>query len=172
MRIGLRIHTWPESILRKKCKEVKIVDERIEQLFEQMVLLMRANKGIGLAANQVGLDLRLVVIETQTGILKLVNPRIVKTEGRIDFIEGCLSFPGIELKIKRARRVRVSALNEKGVALDYQAEGMLAVVFQHEVDHINGIPFIDRVSFWTRLKIRPLLKKIEKETRYGMCEQK
>ncbi|MBU1121538.1 MAG: peptide deformylase [Candidatus Omnitrophota bacterium] len=161
-KIGLRIYSWPDAILKKKCTEVKFVDERIRHLFDQMIILMRESKGIGLAGNQVGLDLRLVVIETQEGILRLVNPRIIKSEGRIDFLEGCLSFPGIELKIRRAKKVWVTALDENGQPLDYEVEGPLAVVFQHEVDHLNGILFIERVSFWKRLRIGHLLKKIKK----------
>jgi peptide deformylase len=161
MTMELRIHTWPRSILRKKCRRVEVVDERIRDLLEDMVSLMRESKGIGLAANQAGTDLSVIVIEVGDSLFKLVNPRIIKKQGKMSFVEGCLSFPGIELKVKRAKKVWVSALNEKGETVKLEAEDLLAVVFQHEIDHINGISFIDRVSLWDKVRIRPLLKKIK-----------
>lgn len=162
MKTELQIHTWPDKILQKKCKEIPLVDKKIGKLLDRMVILMREKQGVGLAGNQVGLDLRLVVIETKEGILKLVNPCITKSEGRINLMEGCLSFPGIELKVKRAKKIFVSALNEAGRAVEYKTEGLLSAIFQHEVDHLNGISFIDRVALWDRWKIKPLLKKIRR----------
>lgn len=161
--IELRIHTWPDNILKKKCRQVEIVDGSIRRLLDEMLFLMRENKGVGLAANQAGLDLRLIVIEDRGEVIKLVNPKIMKKEGRMTFLEGCLSFPGIELKIKRAKKIWVSSLNEKGEAVDYEAEGLLAVIFQHEIDHINGVSFIEKVSLLEKIKVRPLLKKIKSE---------
>ncbi len=159
--IELRIRTWPDNLLKKKCREVEVVDGSIRRLLDEMHFLVQENKGVGLAANQAGLDLKLIVIEDRDEVIKLVNPKIIKKEGRMTFLEGCLSFPGIELKVKRAKKVWVSSLNEKGEAVNYEAEGLLAVIFQHEIDHINGISFIDKVSFLEKIKIRPLLKKIK-----------
>lgn len=159
--IELRIRTWPDNLLKKKCRPVEVVDGSIRRLLDEMLFLMRENKGVGLAANQAGLNLRLIVIEDRGKVIKLVNPKIIKKEGRINFLEGCLSFPGIELKVKRAKKVWVSSLNENGETMDYEAEGLLAVIFQHEIDHINGVSFIEKVSLLEKMKIRPLLKKIK-----------
>lgn len=159
--IELRIYTWPDNILKKKCRPVKVVDGNIRRLLDEMLFLMQEFKGVGLAANQVGLDLSLIVVEDREKFIKLVNPKIVGEEGQISFLEGCLSFPGIELKVKRAKKVWVSSLNENGEVVECEAEGLLAVIFQHEIDHINGISFIEKVSLWKKMKIRPLLKKIK-----------
>ena len=167
----LRIHTWPEKILKKKCELVRSVDDEIRTHIEDMLALMRISGGVGLAANQAGLDLSLVVIEFEGRIFKLVNPRIVKSEGAVSFLEGCLSFPGLELEVNRKNRVWVSALDDSGKALDLELEGFLAVVFQHEIDHINGVTFIDRVSFWQRLKAFPQLKMIVRRTKNRLSKQ-
>ena len=160
----LRIHTWPEKILRKKCRKVEFVDGKIGDLLSEMLCLMRVNDGLGLAANQAGLDLSLIVVETQGKIFKLVNPRILKKEGSICFSEGCLSFPALELEIKRGNRVWVAAQNEQGEDLKIEAEGLLAVVLQHEIDHIQGKVFIDRISLFQKFKNSLKLRKIAKET--------
>ena len=156
----LRIHIWPEKILRKKCRKVEKADAKIKSLLEEMLSLMRVSGGAGLAANQAGLDLSLIVIEVEKHTFKLVNPRITRKEGSISFFEGCLSFPGLELKIERANKVWISAMNEEGESVEIKAEGFLAVVFQHEIDHIEGVVFVDRISFWQRLKAYPGLRKI------------
>jgi peptide deformylase len=127
-----------------------------------MYILMKASGGVGLAANQVGLAMQLIVIEAGGEIYKLINPKITKREGSITLQEGCLSFPGIELEVKRSHKVFIEALDQKGKSVSLKPEGVLAVVFQHEIDHINGVTFIDRVSFWQRLKISSKLKKIKK----------
>jgi len=156
----LKICTWPEKILRKKCREVKTFDGRIKCLFSEMLSLMRITDGVGLAANQVGLDLRLVVVELNSKVFKLVNPRITKKKGSLRFLEGCLSFPGLELEIKRSEKVWLSAQDEEGKEINLEAKGPLAVIFQHELDHIDGIVFIDRASFWQKLRAKPKLKAI------------
>jgi len=161
----LRIHTWPEGILRKKCQKVAKVDERVKCLLDEMLSLMRISGGAGLAGNQAGLDLSLIVIEVENHIFKLINPEIRKREGSVSFSEGCLSFPGLELEIKRDNKVWVSARDEEGKQVEIEAEGFLAVAFQHEIDHINGIVFINRVSFWQRLKTYQRLRKIIRKTK-------
>lgn len=166
----LRVHLWPEEILKKKCKEVKAVDSCIREILEEMRSLMIESKGVGIAANQVGLDISLIVVEAKDVIFKLVNPVIVKTQGNISVIEGCLSFPGLELKIKRADKIWIKALNEKGENIVLESEGVLAVIFQHEIDHINGITFIDRISFLEKLKIHPQLKKIKDTVKHGLSK--
>ncbi len=159
----LRIRTWPDPILREKCLSVRQVDAGIRDLLDKMHYLMRRNDGVGLAANQAGLTRALVVIETEDRLFKLVNPRIIRKEGKIVFEEGCLSFPGLTLRLQRADRVWVSALDENGDALDIEAEGVLAVVFQHEIDHINGRVFVDRLPWWKKSAVFKRLKGNVKE---------
>ena len=168
----LRIYTWPEGILRKKCQRVGKVDEEIKCLLDEMLSLMRISGGAGLAGNQVGLDLSLIVIEVKNHIFKLVNPEITKREGSVSFPEGCLSFPGLELKVKRDNKIWVSALDEEGKPAEIEAEGFLAVIFQHEIDHIKGMAFIDRVSFWQRAKVYSKLRKIIQRTKDEVRKQK
>ena len=125
---------------------------------------MRKEGGIGLAANQAGIDLRLVVIETKDKIWKIINPQIRKKRGSIVFEEGCLSFPGLSLKIKRAKEVWVDFLDVDGNKVSVKAEDILAVAFQHEVDHLDGILFIDHISYLERLKISPWLLEIKRKS--------
>ncbi len=164
----LKIHLWGESILRKKCRKVENVDDGIRSTLNEMYSLMKISDGVGLAANQAGIDLQLIVIEFKNDIFKLVNPRIIKKEGSIRFDEGCLSFPGLTLNVKRAEKVWVSALDDKGNPLDIEASGILAVILQHEIDHINGIVFIDRIPFMERLKIRGRLREIRRQAKDGV----
>jgi peptide deformylase len=170
IKTKLRIHTWPESILRKKCKKVEVVDDTLRTLFDEMYCLMLTDKGVGLAANQVGLDIALVIIEFEGKIFKLVNPIIIKTEGTIRMLEGCLSFPGLEIEVTRSKKVWVSALNEKNEPLEIEANDILAVIIQHEIDHINGKTFIARIPLWQRVKIVPQLQEIEKKTRHALSK--
>ncbi len=163
----LNLRIWPDKILKKKCKEVAEVNPQIRELLNKMYVLMKEKGGIGLAANQAGLDLKLVVIDippfktNKNIVFKLINPKILKKEGRRKFEEGCLSFPNLSLTIKRAERVWVEALDERGKILNLEAKGILSIVLQHEIDHINGIVFIDRLSFWERVKILPKLRKLK-----------
>lgn len=167
-KIELKIHTWPDKILRSKCKKVDVVNENIRQILDGMYSLMHENKGVGLAANQAGLNLRLIVIEAEDKFFKLINPCIVKKEGKISMLEGCLSFPGLELEIKRPKKVWVRSLDEKGETLDLEVEDILAIIFQHEIDHLNGISFIDRIPFWKRIGILKKLRAIKKITNDGL----
>jgi peptide deformylase len=155
----LRLHTWPDKILKKKCKVVKKIDEEIKEIFGKMYSIMKKHKGIGIAANQVGLDLSLIVVESQDRVFKLTNPKIMKKEGKIDSVEGCLSFPGIELKINRFKRIWINAFDEKGKEIYLEAEDTLSIIFQHEIDHNNGIVFVDRLPLWEKLKVYAQLKR-------------
>ncbi len=169
-KMKLRIHTWPEKILKKRTKKVENIDESLRETLSEMLTLMRVSGGAGLAGNQAGLDLQLVVIESEDQIFKLINPVIIKQEGKITFAEGCLSFPDLELEVKRKKRIVISALDEFARKVTIEAEGLLAVIFQHEIDHLNGITFIDRVSIFQRIKAYPKLKSIARRTKNGMCE--
>lgn len=163
IKTKLKIHFWPDKILRKKCKPVKHFDENIRGILNDMCALMRVYNGVGLAANQAGIDLQLIVVEDKNKLFKLVNPRILKREGKIDFEEGCLSFPGVEIGIKRAKKIWLSAYDENGEKIGLEAEGIISVVLQHEIDHINGITFIDRLPLLQKLKIMPQLNALKKK---------
>ena len=156
----LKIRIWPDPGLRKKCRDVEEVDVRVKEILQDMYFLMKRKDGVGLAATQVGVDISLVVIEAGDKVFKLVNPRIEKKEGSFVFNEGCLSFPGLTLDIKRAYKVWVSALDETGDPLDIEAEGALSVIFQHEIDHINGKVFIDRCPAWRKFFVMSRLRKM------------
>ena len=157
----LKIRVWPDPILRKKCKPVEAIDDRVRAALEEMRILMHIHNGIGLAANQAGLDMHMLVCETRGCLFKLINPQITKLEGEVKFGEGCLSFPGIELDVKRAKKIFIEALDENGKPIKFWVDDVLAIVLQHEIDHINGIPFIYRVSAWQRFKISPKLKALK-----------
>lgn len=171
METKLKIITWPNRILRKKCKKVQCVDDSVRKIFNEMRLLLIEAKGVGLAANQVGLDLSLALIEIEDKIFKMVNPCITKKEGKIKFLEGCLSFPGLEVEIERAKKAWISYLNEYGEPIDLELEGVLAVIFQHEIDHLNGVLINSRVPFLKRIKIAPQLREIKKITKNELSKQ-
>jgi len=161
---------YANPILRKKCQEVKAVTPEIKNLGWDMVETMVENEGIGLAAPQVGELKKVIVIypikertieeKAQKRPQIFINPQIIrKSRETIVDEEGCLSFPGLFLKIKRAREVEVEALNEEGKILKIKTEGLPARIFQHEIDHLDGILFIDKISFWQKWKIRKKLIK-------------
>jgi len=160
----LKLQLYGKKILRQRVKEVKEITPEVREYLEGMLKLMRKEGGIGLAANQAGIDLRLVVIETQDKVWKIINPQIRKKRGSIVFEEGCLSFPGLNLKIKRAKEVWVDFLDVDGNKVSVKAEDILAVAFQHEVDHLDGILFIDHISYLERLKISPWLLEIKRKS--------
>lgn len=136
-----------DEVLRKKSREVQIVDERIRELLEDMADTMyNTENGGGLAAPQVGILKRLVVIDMGEGLIKLVNPRIIHQEGTQEVIEGCLSIPNRSGKLKRPEKVTVQALNENGEEIVLTGTGAMAKCFCHEIDHLDGILYIDLVT--------------------------
>jgi peptide deformylase len=143
---------YPDPILRKKCQEVREVTMEIKKLVEEMILALEKKQGVGLSAPQVGVLKRVIVIETEKGPVGLINPKIIKkSRGKEVMEEGCLSFPGLWLKIKRAKEVEVEALDKEGKGIRMEAEGLIAKILQHEIDHLDGILFIDRLSLWQKL---------------------
>ncbi|MBE6034749.1 peptide deformylase [Aminipila sp.] len=141
-----QIRTFEDEILRKKCKPITEIDERIHQILDDMAETMYSTpNGGGLAACQVGILRSLVVIDMGQGLLKLVNPQIVEKHGQQITIEGCLSFPGVWGKVERPLQVVIQALDEKGKEIVIRAEGELAKCLCHEIDHLNGIVFTDKV---------------------------
>jgi peptide deformylase len=147
----LPIKTFPDPVLSKTCRQVREVDEDLKQLAQDMLETMYAAPGVGLAAPQVGRDERLVVIDCsardeQAEPLVLFNPRIVEMEGEVVFEEGCLSVPEFTCDVTRAERVVVKAMDAEGRPISIEGEGLLAICLQHELDHLEGRLFLDRIS--------------------------
>lgn len=135
-----------DEILRKQCKKVEVIDEKIERILDDMAETMYATgNGAGLAAPQVGILKRLVVIDMGDKLYKLVNPEIEVSRGVQEVTEGCLSIPGKWGRLKRPHYVKVVAQNEKGHLITIEAEGALAKCLCHEIDHLEGVLFIDKV---------------------------
>ena len=149
-----RILTGDIPKLRVKSKKVRVFDKSLKKLIQDMLDTMRAANGLGLAAIQIGVPLRVIVIEmppdeetnNKGKLYTLVNPEIAKMEGEEEGEEGCLSLPGIIGEVKRAASVVVEAQTPNGKWVRVRAEGLLARAFQHEIDHLNGILFIDRIE--------------------------
>jgi len=163
----LEIKKYPDPILKKRSEEIKEITPEIKKLVEEMVLAMGNDKGMGLAAPQVGILKRIVVFETGEGATALINPKIVKL-GKEKFldVEGCLSFPGIWLKIKRPKKIEVEATDLMGKKVRISAEFMVARILQHEIDHLDGVLFTERIGFFQKCKVRKQLKRLEKK--YGL----
>lgn len=139
------IRTVGDDILRKKCKPVEEVNDRIRILVKDMIETMYAADGVGLAAPQVGILKRVVVIDVGDGPIALINPEITHTEGSYVDIEGCLSVPEEQGEVIRPEKLRVKALNENGEMVEYEAEELFARAVCHELDHLEGVLFIDKV---------------------------
>jgi peptide deformylase len=164
------VRIYGDPLLRKKAAPVTIFDQKFAAFVEELIKTMKENDGVGLAAPQVGESSRVVVIDTTGGeepARVLVNPQITFfSEEREDYDEGCLSVPDITLKVNRPSRVSVSALDEKGQAFTIEnATGLLARAIQHEVDHLDGILFVDRASPVLRQLVAGKLKKLAKSQR-------
>ena len=157
------IRTDEDEILRKNQK-VDVINERILTLLDDMAETMYYSKGVGLAAPQVGVLRRVVVIDVGEGLIELINPEIVKKEGEQKDIEGCLSLPGVIGEVIRPEHVVVSALNRNGEEITLEGEGLLARAFCHEIDHLDGVLFSDKaIRFIDVEEIRKNAKGGEKE---------
>ncbi len=164
----LPILHYPDPRLHKVAAPVKRVDDKIRKLIKDMADTMYAAPGIGLAATQVDVHLRLIVIdisETRDQLQVFINPEIISAEGEAECEEGCLSVPGIFEKVTRAAKVTVSALNEQGDKRQLAADGLLAVCIQHEMDHLIGRVFVEKLS---RLKQQRITAKLVKQQRQSM----
>lgn len=146
-----------DEILRKKSREVEVVDDRIRELLDDMVDTMHQYNGVGLSAVQVGILKRLVVIDLydDKGPIKLVNPVIIKTKGEQEVEEGCLSFPNQYAKMIRPAEVVAEALDENGKKIKIKAKGLLAQAICHELDHLDGILFVDNMIPGTLQYVEP-----------------
>lgn len=135
-----------DPVLRRIAHPVKEVNENIKKLLDNMAETLYHAKGVGLAAPQVGISKRVIVVDIGEGLFKLVNPEIVSSSGIQDGAEGCLSVPDVVGNVKRSEHVKVKALNEDGDEVTIEASGYLARAFQHEIDHLNGIIFTDKAT--------------------------
>ena len=153
----LKIKKFNEKVLRKKAVSVKEINDEIKTLVSNMAETMIASNGIGLAAPQVGVSKQVIVIraDEDQAVLSLINPKIIKmSKEKVGAEEGCLSFPNIYIDINRSEEIEVEALNLKGKKVTFKAKGLLARVIQHEVDHINGVVFMNRLKFLDKLKFK------------------
>jgi peptide deformylase len=145
---------YPDPVLRNKTARVERIDSTLDRLIEDMVETMHAAPGVGLAANQVGVPLQLAVIdlssreneEQRHPLLVIINPELIVMEGSVLEEEGCLSIPDYAEKVRRAARVKVRAQDRTGKQFELEAEGLMAKALQHEIDHLNGLLFVDRLS--------------------------
>ncbi len=160
----LEILKYPHLTLKKRSKEVVQVDEEILRLIHDMAETMYEAKGIGLAACQVGVPQRVIVldvspIDPQKSFFAMINPEIVSEEGEIDHEEGCLSVPDCLENVKRKEKIRVKGISSEGKEIEVIGDGILSFALQHEIDHINGVLILDRMSHLKREIYRDKLKK-------------
>lgn len=161
----MKIHYWGDPVLHNPSEKVENIDSNIAKLVEKMINIMHSNLGIGLAAPQVGIGKRIIVVDPFMGekpdeIITLVNPEILEKEGEAIREEGCLSIPQIREEVKRPYRVLVKGITLDGKEKEIEAEDLLARIFCHEIDHINGKFFIDHLSPLKRRIIKNRLKKL------------
>jgi peptide deformylase len=164
----LGILTYPDPRLEQPSAPVKDVDAKVVRLIEDMAETMYQAPGIGLAAPQVNVHKRIIVVdvsEERNHLLALVNPEIIERDGEQEFEEGCLSVPGVYAPVSRSARIRVHALNREGKAFEFDTDGLLAVCIQHEIDHLDGKVFVEYLS---RLKRERIRKKLLKQQRQAM----
>jgi peptide deformylase len=148
------IRHHPDDVLRGKAKKVSLIDASIQKLIDDMIDTMHQANGAGLAAPQIGVPLRVIVLQTPEDEepLAVINPEIVNAEGEYEVTEGCLSVPGLCGEIIRARKVTAKGLDREGRRIKIKAEGLMAQAIQHELDHLNGTLYIDRVDDQSKLR--------------------
>ncbi len=166
----LTILEFPDERLRKKAVPVKTVDSSIKKLVDDLFETMYESKGVGLAATQVDVHLRVVVIdvsEEKNEPLCLINPEILEKDGTKESEEGCLSVPSFFEKVNRAEHIKVKALNREGELFEFEATDLLAVCVQHELDHLEGKLFVDYLSSLKRQRIKTKLEKLHRSEKRG-----
>jgi peptide deformylase len=165
----LEILKYPNPLLRKPCEDVDKIDEETTKFIQDMAETMYAANGVGLAACQVGVCRKIIVLDVspmdpQHDLFALINPEVVSGEGEIDHEEGCLSVPDCFEKVKRREKLHVRGVSPDGKETQIKAEGFLALALQHEIDHLNGVLILDKISGLKRdLYRQKLKKKKEKE---------
>ncbi len=176
----LAILRYPDERLHTVAQPVTEVNDDIRRLAADMAQTMYAGGGIGLAATQVDVHLRVIVVDVEKkrdGLLTLINPQIIKAGGRSDFEEGCLSVPGIHEKVKRAGWIRVRALDLNGKPFELSADGWLAVCIQHEIDHLQGLVFVEYLSLAQQVRINqtlaaPRTRHFSQDKKNGLAGQR
>jgi peptide deformylase len=161
----LTILEFPDDRLRKKAVDVKTVDDKTKKLITDMLETMYQAKGVGLAATQVNIQQRIIVIdisEEKNAPICLINPEIISKDGKKESEEGCLSVPGFYEKVNRCEHIRIKALDRDGRLFELEAQDLLAVCIQHEIDHLNGKLFVDYLSTLKRQRIKTKLQKIQR----------
>lgn len=159
----LDILIYPDSRLHSKARPVAQVDSRIRKLIDDMSETMYAAPGIGLAAPQVNVMERIIVVdisESKDSLLAMINPEIIESEGQDEHEEGCLSVPGVYAPVKRYENIRVRALDKQGNPFELDAGGLLGVCIQHEIDHLDGKVFVDYLSHLKQDRIRKKMQKV------------
>jgi peptide deformylase len=164
----LNILHYPDERLHKVAAPIEKVDDAVRTLIDDMAETMYAAPGIGLAATQVDVHRRLIVVdvsEDKSNLQALINPRIIEADGKTTYEEGCLSVPGIYEEVERAKHVIVEALDRDGKPIRIDADGLLAICIQHEIDHLDGKVFVEKLS---RLKLSRIVAKLKKNERKSM----
>lgn len=154
------IRIFPDPVLREKAKPVRKIDRSVTRLIADMVDTMKAAPGVGLAAPQVGVPLRVIVLDVpEKGVTALVNPQVLRRGGEQACEEGCLSIPGFKAELKRCGWIRVKGQDPEGKEVRLKGEGMLAQILDHEIDHLNGVLYIDRLE--SKEKLVPVTPRTE-----------
>ncbi|OQX95789.1 peptide deformylase [candidate division KSB1 bacterium 4572_119] len=171
----LRVIKYGNPILRLKAKKVEVHDDNIKQLIKNMVEVMGEEEGIGLAAPQVAESIALLVIDhslidEEGEPTAYLNPEILTAEGESEMEEGCLSIPDIREEVKRPETITVKYQNVEGQLFEKQVDGLLARVLQHEIDHLNGVLFVDRISSMKKQLLKKKLKSIAAEEKEQMSQ--
>jgi len=154
--------TYPHPLLRKKSQPVEEVTDDVLQLIDDMAETMYAQRGIGLAAVQIGIHRQVITVDVGQGLMALINPEVLDRSGETQMEEGCLCLPGVTVEVERSEKITVRGLNEKGEVVTLPAEGLLARALQHEIDHLDGVLIVDKVS---RLKRELVTGKLRKEAK-------
>ena len=171
------IRTYGDQVFRQKTKPVEEINEEILQLIADMKKTMLEKEGLGLAANQIGVPLSVIAVNPKgAGVdqepFVVINPELVKSSGEIEREEGCLSVPGINEVVARPAKVTVRGINEEGKPIEINAEGLLARVFMHELDHINGVFFVNHLGKTRFDLLQNQLKEIEQNRKPASSEAK
>lgn len=170
------IRYWPDTVLSTPTERVAEITPSTQKLVKDMLETMYDGDGIGLAAPQIGVSLRVFVMdvapsdEQGKNPIAFINPDIVEREGEIFYDEGCLSFPGLNVEVKRSAKVKVRALDVEGEAFEIETEGLPAICMQHEIDHLDGVVFIDRVSGLKRRLALREYRKLQMQAQYAAEE--
>ena len=168
------IRVFGDNFLKKKSKDINIFDHKIKETIKKMVKTMYFYNGVGLAAPQVGLNLNLFIIDVGTierkkrRAIEFINPQIVSKFGTFTVEEGCLSVPGVFAKIQRYKKIVVSAFKKNGYHFTFEADNLLSSAIQHEMDHLKGILFFEKLTKLNRIPLQRKIKNIKKNTKNGV----